>query len=221
MIIESAKHANIPSKHIYVVVGESDEETDIQYVEDFHIVFCKYVNIDYNGILYFTQTDTGLTELQKYTHFFYIHDTAHFLNHFWNSLSPYYYIVQEYVKLCNKCSKNIGLFNVSWFLKNKKELFSYFINYDKTLAYSYKNGDFINKEFIYSKYNNLPYNLNEDSMFLFNNTEPIGNFFINETETYSEKIYNDEPRLITIYKNPGIAKFQKNWGQNNVWNLSL
>ena len=88
-IIESAKKANIPSANIYVVIGESDEETNINNVGDYNIVFVKYVNIDYNGIIYFTQTENGLNELKKYTHFFYIHDTALFMDSFWEKINVY------------------------------------------------------------------------------------------------------------------------------------
>ena len=69
-LIISSKKANIPSANIYVVVGECDHETDIIKKNDYNIIFCKYVNIDYNGIIYFTQTERGLAELNMYTHFF-------------------------------------------------------------------------------------------------------------------------------------------------------
>jgi len=88
-IINSAKIAQIPSQNIYIVVGESDEETDIIQKDDYNIVYCKFVNIDYNGVIYFTQTERGLTELKKYTHFFYIHDTCLFQDFFWDKIVNY------------------------------------------------------------------------------------------------------------------------------------
>ena len=221
-LIISSKKANIPSANIYVVVGECDHETDIIKKNDYNIIFCKYVNIDYNGIIYFTQTERGLTELNMYTHFFYIHDTACFLEHFWEKINTYSKICNSYIKLQQESSKNIGLINVNWFIENKKELFSYYINYDKNLVVKYKAGEFPNKDLIYSKFNNLPRWLNEDCLFIYTtNFGPTGNYFINNHKnTYKQKKYSDEERLATVYNEPGIIKFQKNWGQGG-WNLQL
>jgi len=220
-IIDSAKKANIPSTNIYVVVGESEEETDIIEYDDYNIVFCKYVNIDYNGILYFTQTERGIQELQKYTHFFYIHDTCLFLDFFWEKIVSYPTKCESYIKLQYFYSKNIGLFNVEWFIMNKKELFSYFINYDESLVLKYKEGNFPNKDLIYSQFNNLPKWLNEDAVFLFKNFSPTGDAFHNPTiPSYIEKKYSQEDRMVSIYNEPGIIKFTKNWGQGG-WNLNL
>lgn len=220
-IIESAKRANIPSQNIYVVVGESDDETPITRNPDYNIVFCKFVNIDYNGIIYFTQTTNGSNELKKYTHFFYIHDTCKFMPSFWRKIRDYARTCETYIKLESIGSKNIGLINVEWFLNNKKELFSYYINYDKSLAMLYKDGDFPNKDFIYKRFNNLAKWLNEDCLFIFDNFNPIGQVFNNPMKkSYIEKTYSKEDRKATEYLEPGIIKYQKNWGQA-PWNLDL
>jgi hypothetical protein len=212
-IIESAEKANIPLSCIYVVVGECDIETDILQYNGYHLVFCKFVNIDYNGILYFTQTERGLQELQKYKHFFYIHDTSLFMDFFWEKIHRYLEYCTSYIKLTPIYSKNIGLFQVEWFIQNKKDLFEYFINYDKTLAYEIKKGIYKNESIIREKYKNL-FHLNEDSVFLFDeNCNPIGHYFINDKIEYLDKIYNDDERLVSIYKEPGIIKFQKNYGK--------
>ena len=221
-IIESAKKANIPSANIYVVIGESDEETNINNVGDYNIVFVKYVNIDYNGIIYFTQTENGLNELKKYTHFFYIHDTALFMDSFWEKINVYSSSCETYLKLENVGSKNIGLLNVDWFIENKKELFSYYINTDKSLALKYKDGDFPNKDLIYSKFNNLPKWLNEDCFFIFENFKPTGESFKNPNKkVYIDKRYSHEDRRASEYEEPGIIKYQKNWGQGGGWNMEL
>jgi hypothetical protein len=221
-IIDSAKKAKIPSDNIYIVVGESDNETDIMKYNDYNIVFCKFVNIDYNAIIYFTQTKIGLNELSKYTHFFYIHDTALFLDCFWEKINKYSINCDTYIKLEEIGTKNIGLFNTQWFISNKSELFSYYINYDKSLQLKYKDGDFPNKDFIYSKFNNLANWLNEDCMFLFDNGKPIGNVFINnDKHVYYTKKYSDQERRATVYNEPGVEKFQINYIGNGIWNLEL
>ena len=221
IIIESCKSANIPSNQIYVVVGECDYDSELHFTGDFHIVFCRYVNIDYNTAIYFTQTERGKAELQKYTHFFYTHDTTTFMNSFWKNISNFMYC-DSYIKLRYVQTQNIGFFNVSWFLENKTELFSYYTNYDKQLQMAYKAGDFPNKDLIYSKFSNLAQWLNEDCLFLFSeNYEPLGYNFFNEEKSFMTKIYSEEERKATVYENPGIIKYQKNWNPTKDWNINL
>ena len=222
VIIESAKLAGNPPQNIYIVVGECDYESNIEFRGDHNIVFCRYVNIDYNGVIYFTQTERGLRELKKYDLFFYTHDTSEFLPEFWKNIQNYSN-TKQYVKLEYISSKNIGLLNVKWFLENRKELFSYYINYDKSRRLEYKSGEFKNKDFIYSKYNNLARWLNEDCIFLFeNNTNPLGDFFPDKGKPqYMEKKYSNEERLATVYKEPGLILYQKNYGQSSQWILTL
>jgi hypothetical protein len=220
-IIESCKLANIPSSNIYVVVGECDIETDIIQKEDYNIVFCKYVNIDYNAAIYFTQTERGRSELKKYTHFFYVHDTCTFTELFWKNIQTFTDKCNMYIKIEYISSKNIGLLNVDWFLENKSELFSYYINYDKNLRMLYKNANFPNRDEIYSKFNNLARWLNEDCMFIFDpNFTPLGEFFQNTIRQYMTPIYSNEPRMAFVYDMPGLIKYHRNWGDPN-WKLSL
>jgi hypothetical protein len=222
-IIESAKKAKIPSQNIYVVVGESDEETGIIKQDDYNIIYCKFVNIDFNGIIYFTQTETGLSELKKYTHFFYIHDTCLFMDCFWDKIVKYAEKCDEYIKLEVAFTKNIGLLNVDWFIKNKKELFKYFINYDKSLALDYKTNKYPNKKLIYDTFDNLlPEYISEDSIFSFKRNDygfvvPVGIFFENKNKlVYEVKLYNsNDCRLATEYNEPGFIKYQKNYNGNN------
>tara|TARA_Y100000816_G_scaffold222978_1_gene167930 strand:+ start:362 stop:1090 length:729 start_codon:yes stop_codon:yes gene_type:complete len=221
-IIDSSKKAKIPSQNIYVVVGDSDKETNIVTENDYNIVFCKYVNIDYNGVIYFTQTSEGLNEIQKYTHFFYIHDTAEFMDHFWEKIINYSKSCEKYIKLEEVCSKNIGLINTTWFIENKKELFSYYINYDKSLLWDYKNGSFPNRALIYEKFNNLARELNEDNLFIFDNTSPIGDVFENKEKSMGiQKTYDNLERQATEYPEPGIIKYQANYGQGGDWIIDL
>jgi len=222
LFIQSAIKANIPKHNIYFVVGECNEETDIIKEEYYNIIFCKYTNIDYNGIIYFTQTERGINELQKYTHFFYTHDTTFLMDHFWEKIINYSQNCDSYIKLQEISSKNIGLINVEWFIKNKKELFSYYINYNKSLLLEYKSANFPNKELIYSNFKNLPKWLNEDAIFSFTeNFEPTGDFFKNNILLFKQAVYNNTERLGTVYNEPGIIKFQANWGQCDDWNLQL
>jgi hypothetical protein len=77
-----------------------------------------------------------------------------------------------------------------------------------------------NEQFILSKFKNLPKYLNEDSIFLFENEKPIGNYFKNEIKSYIENVYGT-PRLVTEYTNPGINKYQKNWKGDSTWETKL
>ena len=40
-IIDSAKKANIPSSHIYIIVGECEEDIEMNFTGNYNIVFCK------------------------------------------------------------------------------------------------------------------------------------------------------------------------------------
>ncbi len=219
--IASAKKANIPPANIYVVVGECDEDKDMEFNGDYNIVFCRYVNEAYNASIYFTQTQKGIDEIKKYTHLFYTQDTTEFLENFWENINRYAEHCDDYIKMENIYSKNIAMFNVKWLIENKTELLSYYVNYDKTLIMDYKGGNYKNKDVIYSKFDNLAQWLNEDCLHIFNKGVPVGKFFLNpQKNTFLIKKYNDEFRLATVYNNPGIIKYQKNWGQGD-WNLTL
>jgi hypothetical protein len=76
---------------------------------------------------------------------------------------------------------------------------------------------FNNKKVIYQKFNSLPEFLNEDALFSFdgNGGVPLGDVFYNiEIKRYmvNGPYIKNEPRLANVYKNPGIIKYQKNWG---------
>lgn len=217
-IIESAKIAGVPGRHIYVVVGQCDNDRDIVFNGEYNIVFCRYTNIDYTAAVYFTQTEKGRTELSKYSHFFYIHDTCKILPGFWNNLQKYQ--CDTYIKLQKQCSKTIGMFNTDWFLENKTELMRYYANTNQELFMIYKSGDFPNKDEIYAKFKNLAEFPNEDCLFLFDKFIPIGPYFVNGTiPQYVQNIYGT-PRMVSEYSEPGIQKFQKNWGRGG-WNVNL
>jgi hypothetical protein len=230
VIIPSAKKANIPGRDIFIIVGECDEERDIEYNEEggFNIVYCRYVNEAYNTAIYFTQHPKGRDIISQYSHLFYTQDTSSFMEHFWDKINLYAPQCDSYIKLQYQCAKTIGLFNVQWLLDNKTDLLSYYVNYDKSLILKYKDGDFPNKELIYTKFNNLPQWLNEDALFMFdgNGGYPIGHYFINpDIKTYVKTIYNGGGlRKASIFVEPGIIKYQKNWGQYGPdagWDLTL
>lgn len=242
-VIKTAEEAEIPKENIYVVVGEMTDNdlieqglTDVKKIvneKDKYIIvntpthtviYCKFVNTDYNGVIFFTQTERGLIELQKYTHFFYLHDTCCFLPTFWKNIINYSYFCDMYVKLQNYTAKTIGLINVRWFVENKKEMLKYFINYDIEKVLLYKDGSFPNETLIRRIFGNLPLHLNEDAIFFFTDDYvPIGDYFQNDClhEEFNY-IYSNELRLILRYENPGIIKHQKNWGHTpNKWNITL
>jgi len=217
-IIESAKKAKIPGENIFIVVGECVFENIIK-TNEYTIIYCKYYNADYNGIIYFTQTDNGLNLLKKFNKFFYTHDTASFQPQFWENINNCE--CNDYIKLQEYYSKNTGLINIEWFIFNKKELFKYFINYDPSKLMGYKTGINVhNEQLILSKFKNLPKYLNEDSIFLFENEKPMGNYFKNEIKSYIENVY-EMPRLVTEYNNPGVNKYQKNWKGDSTWKINL
>jgi hypothetical protein len=235
--LESAKKAKIPISNIYVVLGECDDEKEKEDEEEeeeggHHVIYCKYVNLDYNAAIYFTQTPEGRQYLSQYTHFFYTHDTTVFLENFWDNICLSSKNCGRYIKLEEWYTKNIGLFNVTWFLEHKSGLMCYFTNLHKHLIMNYKKGDLCNEEVIYQKFNNLPECLNEDALFCFegNGGKPLGKVFEN-FENFTIKRYiddgpylKDEPRLANLYKNPGIIKYQKNWDssvKSKGWNLNL
>jgi hypothetical protein len=155
-LVESAKKTSIPISNIYVVVGECDGGDDGEEVglplntfipfEGYTLIFCKYANIDYNGAMFFSQTAVGVAELRKYTHFFYIHDTCTLLPQFWDNIMAFSGKCPQYIKLQRQYSKNIGMFNVEWFLANKTEFLSYLVNYDTSRFLEYKSGEFTNKK---------------------------------------------------------------------------
>jgi hypothetical protein len=219
-LIESAKIGGVPALDIYVVVGESPEDTEFTFNGEYNIAFCRYTNEAYTAAVFFTQTQIGLSALSKYTHFFYMHDTCRILPGFWDKIYTHLHTCDSYIKLRPTYSKTIGLFNKDWFLENKKELMSYYANTCKELIMQYKDGDFPNKDEIYSKFSNLSDYLNEDCLFMFKDFVPIGRFFVNEKVEYFADVYGTT-RLVSEYKDPGILKFQKNWGQGGGWKLDL
>jgi hypothetical protein len=224
LLICSAKLAKIPGENIYVVVGESEVETDLIYNGDYNIIFCKYVNIDFNAAIYFTQTKKGRKEISKYTHMFYCHDSTEFKDWFWENINNNYLMrCCDYIKLENILTKNIGLFNVKWFLINKTELLRHFINYDIKLVLNYKEGNFPNKLFIKNIFINIGELLCEDSLFVFDdNHKPLGKVFKNNfKEIFFVRKYSDSERRATVYNEPGIIKYQKNWGQSKRWDITL
>jgi len=216
-ILKSATEAKIPLRNLYIVIGECDEEK-VDSSNGYTLIFTRYVNVDCTGVVYFTQTAHGLDTLKQYTHFFYIHDTSTFMEHFWTSIQTHAKTCSSYIKLAERGSKSSGLFSVDWFIENKKELMSYFANTDKSLRWNYKTSEnFPKEEFIRAKFPNLSKWLNEDAVFIFiNKDEPTGPVFENNDPVdYSNliKIYSDQERLIHPFKNPGVIKYQINWGQ--------
>ena len=212
IIIQSAKIAGIPPQNIYIVVGQCDFESDqIEVCADCNLIFCKYANIDYNGVIYFTQTKLGIEEFQKYDYFFYTHDTCEFLESFWVNIQKYIGI-PNYIKLEYVCSKTMGFLNVKWFIENKKELMKYYANTDKSLRLKYKTGDFSNKKEICEKFSDIWDILQEDCIFSFYNNAPMGPVFHNQKEKpqFKVKKYSNEERLATVYLEPGIIIYQKN-----------
>jgi beta-1,4-mannosyl-glycoprotein beta-1,4-N-acetylglucosaminyltransferase len=223
-ILESANKANIPLQNLYIVIGESDENR-VDNSNGYTLIFTRFINIDYTGVIWFTQTTLGVKTLKQYTHFFYTHDTVVFLESFWKRLQYHSLNCNKYIKLQLCGSKSSGLFNVDWFLTNKKELLSYFANTEKSLLWNYKTSENIpRKDLIQSLFSNLSEYLNEDSVFDFGpNYQPIGDVFQNTIHRYLVKQYSDQERLANVYEDPGLIKFQANYdlAAHGGWKLTL
>jgi hypothetical protein len=155
-----------------------------------------------------------------------MHDTCIFLDTFWKTVTEAASECTSYIKLKQEYSANTGLFSVNWFIRNRKELFSYFINYEKELALAYKASNYPNKDVIYKKFNNLPKHLGEDAVFTFENFLPLGPIFnyMHGNPSFIMCMYSNEPRKGNIFS-PGIIKFNKNWRggeeEDFQWNLDL
>jgi hypothetical protein len=231
-----ATKTTIPFENIYAVVGETTFEhphlNEIQITHElspqsyYHIICCPYINIDYNAAIFFTQTPQGREELQKYTHFFYIHDTADLMPHFWENIMRYAENCPQYIKLSPTHTKNIGLFNTQWFLENKSSFLQHILNTDPQYKRDYKTGWFPNKEWLYQNIPRLcPWNLGEDCLFDYDDEtkEPMGESFKNEVHTFFANFYGStQERKVSVYQEPGIVKYQKNWGQTGAdWSMTL
>jgi hypothetical protein len=218
--VESARKAGIPTTQIYVVVGEcgETENDDIPMNEiirenEHNVIFTKYVNIDYNAAIFFSQTETGRLELKKYTHFFYAHDTASFFYYFGDTIRGFLPSCNQYIKLERNFSKNMGLFNVEWFLSAKTGFLSKIINYNAGAIYRYKSGDFPNKKELYESFDGLPPTLCEDGLFIFTHDhKPLGEVFKNDPpNTLTNEQYSSNTRLVIPFWNPGVIKYQINY----------
>ena len=223
-LIESAKEAQVPLEHVYIVVGDCDTHVPMHTENGYNIVFCRYNNVDYNAAIYFTQTEEGRETLQKYTHFFYTHDTVDFLPHFWTNIQMA--VCDSYIKLKSTSSCSTGLFHVQWFLETRTELLSYLVNFDpdKKICYKHGNREHVPRsEEIYKKFKNISRWLNEDLMFLWTEDfEPLGECFMTqEPRRFLVEKYGSE-RLASFYDPPGLVKFQKNFnGGIDGWKLTL
>jgi beta-1,4-mannosyl-glycoprotein beta-1,4-N-acetylglucosaminyltransferase len=211
-IVESAKKANIPFKNLYIVIGEADENK-IDSSNEYTLIFTRFVNVDNTGVIWFSQTSSGLKTLKHYTHFFYTHDTVVFLEQFWKRLQYHSLHCDSYIKLQQHASKTSGFLNVDWFIKNKKDFFSYFANTDKSLCWNYKTSENIPREnTIRSLFPKINEYLNEDMIFEYaNKYQPIGDVFQNTINQYLVKQYGDTERLANVYEDPGLIKFQANY----------
>jgi beta-1,4-mannosyl-glycoprotein beta-1,4-N-acetylglucosaminyltransferase len=219
IIVDSARKAGIPFRNLYIVVGESDENT-IDLSNGYTLIFSRLV-VD-SGMCHFTQTSHGIAELKQYTHFFYTHDTSVFLEPFWKNIQKHADNCSSYIKMQPIASKSIGFFNVDWILKNKKEVLSYFTITDKDLAFRFKIGDIPNEDEI-RKFPNIHTYLNEDVVFEYKDGRtPMGDTFQNNITTYLVKQYSDQIRLASVYEDPGLIKFQANFNISEYgWRLTL
>jgi beta-1,4-mannosyl-glycoprotein beta-1,4-N-acetylglucosaminyltransferase len=217
-ILESAKKADIPFRNLYFVVGEADENS-FDTTNEYTLIFTRHACEGNTAMVFFTQTNQGLQELKKYTHFFYTSDTVVFLESFWKNIERHTMNCPKYIKIEKQFSKSIGLINIDWFLKNKRELFRYLVNTDKSLVYNIKSSkNFPREETIRSLFPNFNHKwMNEDLMFdLGPGEEPLGDVFQNTVDRYLTKQYSDQERLANVYQDPGLIKFQVNHDVPNL-----
>ena len=178
-----------------------------------NIIYTNFVNIDYNGIMYFTQTEKGFEIFQKYTHFFYIHDTAEFLENFMDIINASIPDCTSCKRAVNGFSQSTGLINTQWFITNRKKVFSYLINYDHSLKDHLKHGKSLDKleseEFktLTKSLNIRNDNYNEDYFFEFIDNNHIGPYFAdNIEETKISKKYSSNNRMSIYNYKLGIVK---------------
>ncbi len=150
-----------------------------------------------------------------------MHDTSAFLPHFYERVAAFMPRCPMYFKLQNYYSKSTGLINVQWFLTNKRELFKHYINYDLSLALTYKSSILPDRASLIDKFPDLPVYINEDSNFCFiDGRIPIGDYFNITHTTHRDKIYNEDERYVVIYDAIGYIKYQKNDSPEN-WRITL
>jgi hypothetical protein len=245
--IQHAIQSKIQPEDILVVVGESETNNPLLFQihcpsaspdvpqttgpetapeTQYNRVFCPYVNIDFNAAIFLSQTQQGRKWISEYTHFFYLHDTTQCLPQLGDRLAHWAPSCSSYIKLQATHTKNIGLFNTMWFLDTKSEFLSAIINTDHSKKMDYKCGEFPNKRWIYENISGMcPWNLNEDTLFLYcpNTEQPIGEYFHNHVDYYYTHLFDSpDVRLASIYNEPGIVKFQRNWGQpGEGWKMTL
>jgi hypothetical protein len=145
-----------------------------------------------------------------------------------DKMKKYMKLCKTYITLEAKYSKNIGLFSVKWFLKNKKDLLSMFVNLDLSKKKDYKYGIFPNNEEIHQRFKYLPRCLNEDALIERDTTEGKerprkSNLFPskNNKQYMEEQKYGGLLRKATLYSEAGIIKYQSNWGQYNGYVMEL
>jgi len=225
-VLESAKKAGIPFRNLYIVVGEADENK-IDTSNEYTLIFTRFACEGNTAMVYFTQTSHGIQELKRYTHLFYTSDTTVFLESFWKNIQCHAITCSSYIKIEENFSKGIGLLNVDWVFVNKKKLFSYLVNTDKSLVYNIKSAEnFPREAVIRSLIPNFYHTwMNEDLMFDFGpDQQPIGDVFQNTVNRYLIKQYSDQERLANVYEDPGLIKFQSNFDVPNLgkeWRFTL
>jgi hypothetical protein len=222
ILLDSAKTAGIPFSRIFIVVGEmndaggSSATSPIRSTDRFvtsdgvSLIFCPYVNIDYNAAIYFTQTNIGLQTLSQYTHFFYVHDTVEFMEGFWGTMLDHATRCTSFIKSVPMYTQNIGLINVQWFLENKKNMFAAFMNTDLSWKANYKASEYKNGEIIRQIFRGLPPEyLGEDAMFWFDEKgNPVGEYFQGAAdEHYIIQKYSGEARNAAVYNTMRVIKY--------------
>lgn len=220
---DSFRRSSIPLEHVYVIVGEADEErttTDRGYT----VIYTRYVNVDNTAAVYLTQTDIGRQILASYTHIFYTHDTVYFMESFWPTVSARLDECTSYIKLRERSSLSTGLFRTEWLLSARSTILRCLANTDRSKVLAHKGSTLENESEIRSLYVHPPLYLNEDACFdVDSESNPTGPFFMQDASTtYSTNLYDTTPRLAMVFPVPGLIKFQRNYGGvPNGWSLDL
>jgi hypothetical protein len=93
-------------------------------------------------------------------------------------------------------------------------------NTDPAKKVDYKHGRFDCEAAIRAAYPMLPHTLNEDVLVWMN--PEAGCVFPNlEYARFQVAKYGGAMRLATVYQEPGLIKYQANWGQSPVFRLDL
>jgi hypothetical protein len=187
-------------KHTYIVVGEADKASeDTVDGHDTPIYFCKYINVDNNGLIW-ASSPCGVNALKPYDWIFYLHDTCVVKPEFTKRLLAKIPSPDEYIgmKVCTSWSMSIGLYHVpSLHTQSMRTYLQHSINLTlDPVSMKSRVEDVVFDEL--RKYGNIG-QLNKR----YSDCKYVGS------------VYGEAHRRTEVFDWPGIHKYKANWGQGS------